>query len=176
MRVWNAWAPTQNFFLKLLKPCSSLLKNNFKLKKKLRQVLLNSSKTWTQPVFKIPDNRPALVITKQKNLQIGKFRKLKKMSPTRSQLDVSKDGKNPNGSPSKTLRWVLCPLSPFFCHAVVCGASGSSLLLPQATMVRWSSGSAALIHPPRSFSCGARVKFEVFAVSWAFVGCFCDKA
>jgi hypothetical protein len=84
MRVWNAWAPTQNFFLKLLKPCSSLLKNNFKLKKKLRQVLLNSSKTWTQPVFKIPDNRPALVITKQKNLQIGKFRKLKKMSPTRS--------------------------------------------------------------------------------------------
>jgi hypothetical protein len=139
---------------------AQVLLNLFFLKlKKLRQVLLNSSRTWTRRVLKILDNRPALVITKQKNLQIGKFRKLKKMSPTRSQLDVSKDGKNPNGSPNKTLRWALCLLSPVFCRVVVC-----SLLLPQASMVRWSSGSAALIQPLRSFSCGARVKFEIFAV------------
>ncbi|KAH9555205.1 hypothetical protein CY35_08G103000 [Sphagnum magellanicum] len=51
------------------------------------------------------------------------------MSPTRSQLDVSKDGKNPNGSPNKTLRWALCLLSLVFCRIVVC-----SLLLPQASM------------------------------------------
>jgi hypothetical protein len=141
----------------------------------LRQVLLNSSKTWTRRVLKNPGNRPALVITMQNNLQIGKFRKLKKMSLTRSQLDVSKDGKNPNGSPKKTLRWALCLLSPALCRAFVCGASGSSLLLPQATMLRWSSGSAALLHPPKSFSCGARVKFEIFAILCAFLGCFCDK-
>jgi hypothetical protein len=130
---------TQHFeiqmkIFKLLKPCSSLWINNLNLKKKL--VLLNYSKTWIRRVFKNRDNRPALVITKQINLQIGKFRKLKQMSPTRSQLDVSKDGKIPNGSPNKSLRWALCVLSSVFCRAVVCGASGSSLLLPQATMVR----------------------------------------
>jgi hypothetical protein len=174
MRVWNVWDPTlwnpdENIFLKLLKPCSSLLKNNCKFFLKIETRLINSSKTWTQRVFKNPDNRPALVITKQKNLQIEKFRKLKKMSPTRSQLDVSKDGKNPNRSPKKALRRALCLLSPVLCRAVECGASGSSLL-------HWSSGSAALLHPRRSFSCEARVKFEIFAVLCAFFGCFFDNA
>jgi hypothetical protein len=122
----------------------------------------------TQRIFKKFDNRSVLIITKQKNLQIEKFRKLKKMSPTRSQLDVSKDGKNPNRSPKKALRRALCLLSPVLCRAVECGASGSSLL-------HWSSGSAALLHPRRSFSCGARVKFEISAVLCAFFGCFCDK-
>jgi hypothetical protein len=115
----------------------------------------------TQRIFKKFDNRSVLIITKQKNLQIEKFRKLKKMSPTRSQLDVSKDGKNPNRSPKKALRRALCLLSPVLCRAVECGASGSSLL-------HWSSGSAALLHPRRSFSCEARVKFEIFAVLCAF--------
>jgi hypothetical protein len=95
---------------------------------------------------------------------------LKKMSPTRSQLDVSKDGKNPNDSPNKTLRWALCLLSPVFCLAVVCGASGSSLPLPQAIMVRWCSGSAALIHPPRRFSCGAQGSLrysQFYVLFWA---------
>ncbi len=61
----NNWNPDENIFLKLLKPFLSLLKNNLNLKKNLRHVL-NSSKTWTRRVFKNPDNRPALVITKSK--------------------------------------------------------------------------------------------------------------
>jgi hypothetical protein len=40
------------------------LKDNLNLKQK--NGLINSFKTWTQRVFKKADNRPALVITKQK--------------------------------------------------------------------------------------------------------------
>jgi len=57
------WNPSENNFLKFLKPYKGLLQNNFTKNEKTKASQLKSSKTWSWQVFQKLENWPTLVAT-----------------------------------------------------------------------------------------------------------------